>query len=78
MKSTSAESTSRLMSRRYRSHAVRSRRSSAMRCSNMCRTQAGAITEMVRVLRPGGFLHLAVPFNQPFHVLSVRLSALDD
>ena len=26
-----------------------------------------AMTEMVRVLRPGGYVHVVVPFNQPFH-----------
>ena len=26
-----------------------------------------AVAEMVRVLRPGGFLHVIVPFQQPFH-----------
>lgn len=26
-----------------------------------------AVAEMVRVLRPGGFLHIVVPFNQAFH-----------
>jgi SAM-dependent methyltransferase len=26
-----------------------------------------AVTEMARVLRPGGFLHVVVPFCQPFH-----------
>jgi ubiquinone/menaquinone biosynthesis C-methylase UbiE len=26
-----------------------------------------AVAEMARVLRPGGFLHVVVPFQQPFH-----------
>jgi SAM-dependent methyltransferase len=26
-----------------------------------------ALAEMVRVLRPGGYIHVVVPFNQPFH-----------
>jgi len=26
-----------------------------------------AVSEMERVLRPGGFLHVVVPFNHPFH-----------
>ena len=26
-----------------------------------------AVEELVRVLRPGGYIHVAVPFNQPFH-----------
>lgn len=26
-----------------------------------------AVNEMVRVLRPGGYVHIVVPFNQPFH-----------
>jgi SAM-dependent methyltransferase len=26
-----------------------------------------AVAEMVRVLKPGGYIHAVVPFNQPFH-----------
>ena len=26
-----------------------------------------AVAEMVRVLKPGGYIHIVVPFNQPFH-----------
>jgi len=26
-----------------------------------------AVAEMVRVLKPGSYIHVAVPFNQPFH-----------
>jgi len=26
-----------------------------------------AVAEMGRVLRPGGYIHIVVPFNQPFH-----------
>lgn len=28
---------------------------------------AGSVAEMLRVLRPGGYLHVAVPFCHPFH-----------
>jgi len=31
------------------------------------RTPSSAITECARVLRPGGFLHVVVPFCHPFH-----------
>jgi SAM-dependent methyltransferase len=31
------------------------------------RNPTAAVVEMMRVLRPGGFLHVVVPFCQPFH-----------
>lgn len=31
------------------------------------RDATAAVSEMMRVLRPGGFLHIAVPFSHPFH-----------